>query len=131
MKRAEPFLVASYLVLACAAPATAGVRTASFSVSLVVNTASIVATLAVENLDFGTTVGQRKYAQSIVRVTAPQDLNYTVAIDGGQHAAIIPPLVFLERYLSGGTSTDLMAYELCQDPAFSRRWGDGNVNGLG
>lgn len=73
---------------------------------------------------FGTLAGDRPHAsaQAAVRLACTPGTPYAVTMDGGQNGG---------RRMAEQQGAAFLSYEIFQDAAGSRRWGDGAAEGVG
>ena len=128
MKSRMLVLLASALVLGYGTRTEAGTQSDGFGVSLTMLAGpGPTVTITADDMNFGTSAGENKFTTSLVRVTAPNGLAYTIYLDGGQHMQ--QPLAGQE-YRTLANSAGTIPYLLAKD-GLGTRWGDDVHTGLG
>ena len=125
MKRPLFLMIASALVLGYAARAEAATASDPMNVTLTVSSTGPGATISADDLNFGTSAGEDRFATTSVRVTIPAGATYTIYLDAGLHYLTGTSV----RNLSSGTN--LAPYVLSKNTAGTDLWGDGVNAGLG
>ena len=121
-------LLASALVLGSGTRVEAASQSDGFGVSLTIATAPPpTVTITADDMNFGTSAGENKFATSLVRVTAPNGLPYTIYLDGGQH---LQQQVAGQEFRTMASGNNMIPYLLAKD-ANGSPWGDGVHAGLG